>query len=116
MACIKDFAIFLRNIKGDNLQEIPEIRIAVIDSGIDATLSMFKGRIALGKSFCRYPDSEECLSQYYVPNDDHGTKMAYFICQVFPKVRLYIARLDSAESSNGRQQFTAKSAAEVSDS
>ncbi|PTB48854.1 hypothetical protein M431DRAFT_546179 [Trichoderma harzianum CBS 226.95] len=110
MAYMKNFAIFLRNIKGDNL---PEIKIAVIDSGIDATLNMFKGRIALGKSFCRYQDSEECISQYYVPADDHGTKMAYFICQVFPKVRLYIARLDSVESSHGKQQFTAKSAAEA---
>jgi hypothetical protein len=112
MRCAKDFAVFIRNIKGDNL---PEVKIALIDSGIDATLNMFRGRIALGKSFCRYPDSGECFSQYYVPSDSHGTKMAYFICQVFPKVRLYIARLDNTEASHGRQQFTAKSAAQAID-
>src|SRR5690242_11590981 len=88
----------------------PEIKIAVIDSGIDTSLSIFGDRIAAGKSFYPYPNSGECKKQYYVPENEHGTQMAYFICKLFPRAKLYIARLEDRDTRPGEVSFTAKSA------
>ncbi|KAK4149297.1 hypothetical protein C8A00DRAFT_38114 [Chaetomidium leptoderma] len=93
----------------------PEIKIAVIDSGIDTSLGIFGDRIAAGKSFYPYPNSGECKKQYYVPEGEHGTQMAYFICKIFPRAKLYIARLEDRETRPGEVSFTAKSAKEALD-
>ncbi|EWC43894.1 hypothetical protein DRE_01246 [Drechslerella stenobrocha 248] len=89
----------------------PPVKIAVLDNGIDAALSIFNGKIAAGTSFAPYLHSRDLINAYFAPSDDHGTIMASLICQVCPRVQLYVARLEEGSSVDGRRQITAKSAA-----
>ncbi|KAK6330871.1 hypothetical protein TWF718_003068 [Orbilia javanica] len=99
------------------LQLLPEdpkkdIKIAVIDDGVDASLESVKGKIASGNSFCPYPNSNDLISSYFVPSStSHGTIMADLICRICPRVKLYVARLDEGYALHGKRQITAKSAA-----
>lgn len=94
-----------------------EIKIAVLDDGIDAFHERFWGSIAGGISFCewrRQGVETDGMKSHCFSSTGHGTEMAYRILQVFPKAKLYIARLDVKNSGeNHTPELTAKSAAKV---
>ena len=108
--CMKSFATFIRTIPDE---VVAPIKNAVIDDGVDAALDILNGKIAGGSSFCPYPNSTDLMSAYFVPSGTHGTRMATLICQICPKCRIYVARLEEHYTIGGRRQITAKSAAEV---
>lgn len=116
---VQNFSSFINH--GCRMQSrknpVDPIKIAIIDDGMDATVSSLQSRIAngAGESFCFYPNSQELVSSYYVPSGTHGTRMAQLICDLCPEVQLYIARLEELPSPNGiGRRFTARSAAMVS--
>jgi hypothetical protein len=94
--------------------KLEDIRVAVIDDGIDGFQDDLIDNIASGVSFCHSSDSGNLMRAYYVPSGGHGTMMARLICRLCPKAKLYVARLEEHRSSNGKRQITARSAAEVS--
>ncbi|RFU79743.1 intracellular serine protease [Trichoderma arundinaceum] len=90
------------------------VKIAIIDDGVDASLASLDDKIAMGESFCPYPNSTDLVSPYYVPSGKHGTCMAALICKICPHVKLYVARLDERPAvGSGQRQITIKSAADA---
>jgi len=83
------------------------VKIAIIDDGISIEQRPGHPRsISGGMSF------HSGGGHHFPSSNGHGTKMADCVLQVFPKAKLYIARLDTYQSSNG-PTLTAKSATEV---
>lgn len=110
---MSSFASLLR--KAEAYDDIQAVKIAIIDDGVDGSLSSLENTIAIGKSFCPYANSTELMSPYYVPSGNHGTCMATLISKICPKVKLYVARLDERQPpGSSHRQITARSAADVS--
>jgi subtilisin family serine protease len=96
-------------------KQLEDVRVAVIDDGIDGFENDLSGSIAHGVSFCRSSDSENLIRTYYVSSGGHGTMMARLIRRMCPRVKLYVARLEEYRSSSGGKRFiTARSAKDVS--
>ncbi len=107
-----DFAEFLPRVH--QTADLPAIKIAVIDDGIDTALDDFTGKIQVGESFYRLSELTGRRGAYYVPSGPHGTLMAQLICRVCPMVKLYIAQLEVLPGQDGARSFTIDSATEVS--
>ena len=90
-----------------------EVRVAIIDDGIDNRLAIFRGGIVRGKSFLRRPDRLDRPIDYYVRPGGHGTHMAKLICQIFPYAMLYIIRLDEYIGEKEERQIDIDSATKV---
>lgn len=58
----------------------------------------------------------ETFTHHFPSSSGHGTEMADRVRQVFPKAKLYIARLNVTRGEGGNITITARSAAEVSNS
>ncbi|TWU74167.1 hypothetical protein ED733_000425 [Metarhizium rileyi] len=113
-----DFATFLLNASKKRGQgnQVPPVKIAIIDDGIDATQYDLQSKIAGGASFFPYPHSSELVNSYYVPRGQHGTLMAQLICSICPDAQLYIARLEELPTMTaGDRLVTARSAAKAVD-
>ncbi|RKL35149.1 hypothetical protein BFJ70_g8007 [Fusarium oxysporum] len=94
--------------------KIKPIKVAIIDDGVDVSLSSLQDKIALGQSFCPYPNSTDMMSPYFMSSSNHGTSMATLICSLCPMVRLYVARLDQRQTLGGSQRhITVDSAAQA---
>ncbi|KAF8250914.1 hypothetical protein K440DRAFT_659149 [Wilcoxina mikolae CBS 423.85] len=107
-----DFARFFRNIPMTQIPKSrhPEIKVAVIDDGIDWLDPEFSDCISGGVTFYTPVEAHSpCTKPYYFSSSGHGTLMAKTIRRVCPKARLYIARLEEGQSE-GRGQPTAESA------
>ena len=111
MKAMVDFAEFLK--QAHLYANVPAIKIAVIDDGIDTALDDFTGKIQVGESFYRLSELTGRRGAYYVPSGPHGTLMAQLICKVCPVVKLYIAQLEVLPGQDGRRSFTVESASEV---
>ncbi|PQE32882.1 hypothetical protein CJF32_00001364 [Rutstroemia sp. NJR-2017a WRK4] len=114
---VRDFSTFLMNAsrtlgKGN---QVPPVKIAIIDDGIDATMYDLQSKIAGGATFFPYPHSENLVNSYFVPRGKHGTLMAQLICDMCPGTQLYIARLEELPTLTGNgRRVTARSAAKKS--
>lgn len=110
-----DAQVKAKNKGCDHLPRLLEdIKVAVIDDGIDGFQADLIENIASGISYCKSSDAGNLLRAYYVPSGSHGTMMARLICRVCPKVKLYIARLDEHKAPNEKRLITAQSAEKVS--
>lgn len=94
-------------------KQLEDIKVALIDDGIDGFESILSKNIAHGVSFCRPSDSEDLMRTYYVSSGGHGTMMARLIRRMCPKVKFYVARLEEYKSSSGKRFITARSARQV---
>jgi Subtilase family len=92
---------------------IPEIKVAIIDDGVDPKHPTLQGHIADGKSFRKRMDIPERMVDYWVNPGGHGTVMADLVCRICPAVRLYIIRLDEGKGENGERQIKVDSATDV---
>ena len=109
---MENFANFIRNYE-DELQpkiDPPEIKVALIDDGVDAAHNSLSSVIADGMSFSKRPNG--LYTSYYKSSGGHGTVMASLIRKVCPKVKLYIAKLNEERTNNGFE-FTTASAVQV---
>ena len=105
------FADYLANIPS---AVADEIKVAVIDDGIDGFEGTIADRIHSGMSFCRYSDVGNLTNAYFVPSGAHGTTMANLIYRVFPRVKFLVARLDEyRQPETGKRVITARSAIDV---
>jgi hypothetical protein len=106
------FAGFITNVPPSIDRGLREVRVALIDDGIDKLQGRFGDSIIDGVSF--YTSLERFDTKpYYFSSSGHGTLMARLIRRVCPKVHLYVARLDEGQSFDGSRQPTADSAAKV---
>ncbi|KFA55595.1 hypothetical protein S40293_09579 [Stachybotrys chartarum IBT 40293] len=99
----------------DGSREEPTVSIAIIDDGIDAFLDRFDGKIISGASFCSANGFDDSTEPYFLPSSDqHGTLMAALILRVFPRARLYVAKLDERSGGmHGKRHITTRSATEA---
>ncbi|OBT68012.1 hypothetical protein VE03_01564 [Pseudogymnoascus sp. 23342-1-I1] len=115
---IRDFSTFLMHasMAEDKGNQVPPVKIAIIDDGIDATMHGLQPKIAGGATFCPYPHSSDLVNSYFVPRGKHGTLMAQLICDICPGTQLYIARLEELPTlTGGGRRVTARSAAKAVD-
>jgi subtilisin family serine protease len=115
---MENFATFINQIpsKYEEAAGFPEVKIAVLDDGIDALHKRFEGSIAGGISFCEWRREgveTDGMKSHCFSSTGHGTEMADRIRQVFPKAKLYIARLDVKSGEKRTPEITAKSAVKV---
>ena len=90
-----------------------QVKVALIDDGVDASHLHLKNNIQGGVTYCTsFRGNENVTSSYYASSSGHGTLMATLICNLCPSARLYVAKLDDQQVSEG-SAFTASSAAEV---
>lgn len=117
MQDIQPVCKFIRSIKDSKeADDDKTVKIAIIDDGIDACLDRFDGKIVSGASFCSQNGLDDSTVPYFVStSDQHGTIMAAFILRIFPRARLYVAKLDERSGGvHGKRHITARSAADVS--
>lgn len=120
MESSENFRRILNSID-DEITEVRPIKIAIIDNGVDAALSILKGKIANGASF--FPNKNintgnymDHYYPYYVASNtlNHGSLVATLVCKMCPKVKLYICRLDEKMSGKGEGRYlTMESATKV---
>lgn len=99
-----------------------EVRVAIIDDGVDHMQPDIKGYVHEGVSFYTERESFHKHSNsvpnpwypFYFSSQGHGTLMAQLVLRVCPMAQLYIARLNQGYSTSGKLQPTAESAAKVS--
>lgn len=90
-----------------------QVKVALIDDGVDASHFYLRDYIQAGVTYCTsYRGNKTVNSSYYASSSGHGTLMATLICNLCPAARLYVAKLDDQGASEG-SAFTASSAAEV---
>jgi len=98
----------------------PIVKIAIIDDGIDIDAHMKQllfadigGAISFHSRGRLEHGPDKCFSYHFPSSTGHGTEMVLRVLQVFPKAKLYIARLNVHSGEEGNITTTAKSAAEV---
>ncbi|KAL3472351.1 hypothetical protein BJX99DRAFT_249704 [Aspergillus californicus] len=70
-----------------------EIRVALIDDGVDMCEKVFREKIMQGKSFAYYQPGNRREKQWYVSELGHGTVMAHMILRVCPMAKIYPIKL-----------------------
>ncbi|KAI5849003.1 peptidase S8/S53 domain-containing protein [Tricharina praecox] len=86
------FSLFVKDIP-DDVDKHAVVKIAIIDDGVSIEkISGTPRSISGGMSFHR----RGRMGRHHFPSSNgHGTEMADCVLQVFPKAKLYIARLDT---------------------
>ncbi|KAL2817706.1 hypothetical protein BDW59DRAFT_131874 [Aspergillus cavernicola] len=72
-----------------------EIRVALIDDGVDFSEKEFREKIMHGKSFAYHTHGNQREKQWYVSELGHGTVMAHMILRVCPMAKIYPIKLDT---------------------
>jgi hypothetical protein len=88
------FAGFVKNMPDPKR----EIKVAVVDDGVDKLQGSFGDSIITGVSFYTSQRGFGTWPHYF-SSSGHGTLMAQLVRRICPKAKLYIARLD--EGING---------------
>lgn len=101
--------ITFRELLDIPLQELPAhalrpVRVAVLDTGVDATHAALKGRVIRATAYCIYPDSGQVACAPLPPkrNHDpsgHGTGVAAILADLAPNARLQDMRVLEADSA-----------------
>ncbi|GKZ36540.1 hypothetical protein AbraIFM66950_007660 [Aspergillus brasiliensis] len=113
--CIDRFADELQNVKvpPTDMPMLKEnIKVAVIDDGVDIHIESLQGKVIGGESFDRTYLDGHGTSPYYISAGGHGTMMADMVCRVCPTARLYVCKLEMhTDPDGGGRQISAESAA-----
>ncbi|KAI9741630.1 MAG: hypothetical protein M1834_000014 [Cirrosporium novae-zelandiae] len=105
-----NFAEVVRNAVDGCKESLDDIKIALIDDGVDVDDGELCDRIVEGWPPDQPGQFGNWPSPYYSSSEGHGTKMAALICKVCPLANLYVAKLDYKKAGGA---FTAKCAAEA---
>jgi subtilisin family serine protease len=107
---MENFSNFLKvYFRNHLLDEDKNIKVAVIDDGVNLDHRDVRDNIAGGETF---HNNNGHWQGFYQSSNGHGTLMAKLICQICPKVKLYVAKLNE-EWVNSSWQITAASAADA---
>lgn len=91
-----------------------EIRVALIDDGVDLLEKEFRERILHGKSFAAYGhDRNQREKPWYVSDRGHGTVMAHMILRVCPMAKIYPIRLETTTDPRSPSKIDPESAIRV---
>ncbi|KAL6796585.1 peptidase S8/S53 domain-containing protein [Trichoderma sp. SZMC 28012] len=100
-------------VQNSDLVGSKNIRVALIDDGVDASHWILRNNIKEGITYCTSTSNNSHIpSSFYSSATGHGTLMATLICDICPGIDLYVAKLDD-QNSGGDFNFTAKSAADA---
>ena len=101
-------ATFVHNIPAE-IDDGVEVKIAIIDDGVNIEqIPDAHIRIASGMSF----HSEYIRGGHHFPSSfGHGTRMADCVLQIFPKAKLYIARIEVLRGEGQTQPTLSSSSA-----
>jgi ankyrin repeat protein len=110
MDCMKAFANFIQDWKLGDRE--PEIKVAIIDDGVDSTYQDLNKSIKNGESCSIRNESQGLWNPYYHSANGYGTVMACLIRQMCPNVQLYVANVKET-IIQGKLQVKAASAAKV---
>lgn len=109
LECMDKFADEIQNIKLpsdiDSAELRRDIKVALIDDGVDPEVESLRGKIKGGESFDRGSTYENGPSPYYSSSKGNGTVMAEMICRVCPMAKLYIYKLETYSSINSPTLF-----------
>ncbi|KAF9883913.1 hypothetical protein FE257_002656 [Aspergillus nanangensis] len=115
---IDNFSAELKTLM-DKLREIhrdDEVKVALIDDGVDICERAFHDRVIHGTSFGYYWDGEQRAKQWYVSETGHGTVMAHMILRVCPMAKIYPIKLDNTKDpTTGAIKIKPESAAAAID-
>ena len=92
----------------------PEIRVALIDDGVDSLYYSLNENIARGDTWFERKDAQDLHPSYHQSSGGYGTQMTRLIRRVCPDIRLYVAKIDEIHVTKSPRAFTAKSVVEVS--
>ncbi|KAF1957730.1 subtilisin-like protein [Byssothecium circinans] len=94
-----------------------DVTVALIDDGVDLLNPTIARNVTSGNSFSSgYPgrDIEDDSQPFHGSETGHGTKMAYLISRICPRVKIYVCKLEVIpQQGNMLSYFTAKSAADA---
>lgn len=94
-----------------------EVKVALIDDGVDLCERAFRDKIIHGKSLGYYWDGvqrDQRAKQWYVSETGHGTVMAHMILRVCPMAKIYPIKLDTGKDpKTGALRIKPESAAAV---
>jgi subtilisin family serine protease len=109
----RKFSTFIRSHIGE---PVPEIKIVLLDSGIDPEHPYIKNRWNQGMrgSFFRDFVNEDSLSTQAYDNDGHGTHCAGIILQFAPDAVLYVARVVDTKASCRKDKMLKNKISKVS--
>ncbi|KAG8677773.1 hypothetical protein FPOAC1_003801 [Fusarium poae] len=113
--CMDSFADEIQNIRPELTKSVQDIKVALIDDGVDPHVESLRGKIHGGESFDTA--SENGPSPYYTSVRGHGTVMADMICRVCPMAKLFVYKLEthssliSTTNIRGQEQIAAETAA-----
>lgn len=96
-------------LSNTKLADDKQIRVAVIDDGVNIDSDDIAGNVEDGETFY---DNSGHWPGYYQSSYGHGHLMACLIRDLCPRVKLYIAKLNELWT-DGKPRITAESAAEV---
>ncbi|KFY46705.1 hypothetical protein V494_00369 [Pseudogymnoascus sp. VKM F-4513 (FW-928)] len=96
---------------GKRTKQLEDVKVAIIDDGVDGFDPTVSKSITNGVSFCR--GSSDLVKSYYVSSGGHGTNMARLILRMCPTAKLYVARLQEYTSATGKRFITAESATDA---
>src|SRR6186713_257920 len=100
---MQKFSSFLANARPYLKTPPREIKVAILDDGID--WSYARDIKCRGRSF--YIDRRQDFDGqkvWYSSSNDHGTLMAVLVRKICPEAKLYMARLHQTETEHGRFQ------------
>lgn len=111
-----EFAECFRNIKGikdeNSNPDLNPVTVALIDDGVDITHEELLGCEVLGKSFDHSADGWR-INPYWDSAVGHGTLMARLIHKICPSAVIYVIKLKTVGSNDGKLQISQESAIEV---
>lgn len=117
MKCMETFVESFRNIKGiKNKSSDPSldpVTVALIDDGVDTRHEALRIDKFLGKSFDTSQEDEWRINPYWVSAVGQGTLMARFIRHICPSAVIYVIKLKTFKSKDGKLRISSDSAIEV---
>ncbi|TEY34247.1 hypothetical protein BOTCAL_0641g00020 [Botryotinia calthae] len=108
---------YLKDTKTEPPSELhKDVRVALIDDGANFMDKRIREKLEIGRNFDsgnRDPGLNGSSDPFHGSTTGHGTIMAHMIGRVCPPVKIVACKLDISSGPDGKNSFTAKSAAEA---
>ncbi|KAL9636665.1 MAG: hypothetical protein Q9164_002684 [Protoblastenia rupestris] len=92
ISCMAKFAEFIRGYPIKPNIPLEEVKVALLDDGVDTTIDGLNEIIPYGETFSKRP--KDLWNPYHFSTNGHGTTMAVLIRRICPNIKLYVAKLE----------------------